>query len=139
MRKDNRLPSQPKGVYRGKNWPEYNAGIDIWTTLGVEHLEGLNDIVESITGVHVRETVPDRIFDEADEVVVVDLPVDELLRRWQEDGTHQPIWGSLPESHDSSPKGKLLALRELPLRRTADRADSAMQAYRVSSTQAPAW
>lgn len=131
------------GSRHAKRWQDVqellDAGIDVWTTLGVEHLEGLSDITERITGVHVRETVPDRIFDEADEVAVVDLPVDELLKRWQEGGAHQPSWCSSPKSGDSSSKSKLLALRELTLRRAAERADAEMQAYRLSSALAPAW
>ena len=59
------------------------AGIDVWTTVNVQHLESLNDVVAQITGVRQRETLPDRIFDEADEVELIDLPPDDLLARLQ--------------------------------------------------------
>src|SRR6266567_4413082 len=60
------------------------AGIDVWTTLNIQHLESLNDVVQKITRVRVRETIPDRVFEEADEIVLVDLPPDELLKRLAE-------------------------------------------------------
>ena len=70
-----------------KRWQDVeellDAGIDVWTTLNVQHLESLNDVVAQITGVRQRETVPDRVFDEADEVELIDLPPDELLERLQ--------------------------------------------------------
>ena len=73
------------GSRHPKRWQDAEellaAGIDVWSTMNVQHLESLNDIVSGITGIRVWETVPDRFFDEADEVVVVDLPPDELLQR----------------------------------------------------------
>ena len=60
------------------------AGIDVWTTLNIQHLESLNDVVQKISKVRVRETVPDTVFDKADEVVLVDFPPDELLKRLAE-------------------------------------------------------
>ena len=79
-----RTPTSP-GSRHPKRWQDVeellDAGIDVWSTMNVQHLESLNDIVSGITGVRVWETVPDRVFDEADEVVVVDLPPDELLQR----------------------------------------------------------
>ena len=60
------------------------AGIDVWTTMNIQHLESLTDVVERIAGITVRETVPDRVLEEADEIVVVDLPPDELVKRLKE-------------------------------------------------------
>src|SRR5512134_1371643 len=77
--------SNAPGSRHPKRWQDVEellaAGIDVWSTMNVQHIESLNDIVSGITGVRVWETVPDRLFDEADEVVVVDLPPDELLQR----------------------------------------------------------
>ena len=77
--------SNAPGSRHPKRWQDVeellDAGIDVWSTMNVQHLESLNDIVSGITGIRVWETVPDRLFDEADEVVVVDLPPDELLAR----------------------------------------------------------
>ena len=97
--------------------------------MNVQHLESLNDIVSGITGVRVWETVPDRIFDEADEVVVVDLPPDELLERLHAGKVYVPAQTERAAGNFFR-KGNLLALRELALRRTADRVDSEMQAWR---------
>jgi len=66
------------------------AGIDVWTTVNVQHLESLNDVVAQITGIVVRETIPDRVFDEADEIELVDLPPDELLDRFREGKVYVP-------------------------------------------------
>ena len=67
-----------------------DAGIDVYTTLNVQHLESLNDVVAQITGVLVRETVPDSVFEEADEVELVDLPPDDLLERLKEGKVYVP-------------------------------------------------
>ncbi|HSN31452.1 MAG TPA: two-component system sensor histidine kinase KdbD, partial [Ideonella sp.] len=134
--------SNAPGSRHPKRWQDVeellDAGIDVWSTMNVQHLESLNDIVSGITGIRVWETVPDRIFDEADEVVVVDLPPDELLQRLAA--------GKVYIAHQAERatknffrKGNLLALRELALRRTADRVDDEMQAYRRQSAVAPVW
>ena len=77
-----------------KRWQDVEelleAGIDVWTTVNVQHLESLNDVVAQITGVRQRETVPDRVFDEADEVELIDLPPDELLARLQAGKVYMP-------------------------------------------------
>src|ERR1700686_1459127 len=76
------------GSRHPKRWQDIEellaAGIDVWTTLNIQHLETLNDVVQRITRVRVRETIPDRAFEEADEIVLVDLPPDELLKRLSE-------------------------------------------------------
>ncbi|WP_422837285.1 DUF4118 domain-containing protein [Aquabacterium sp.] len=132
--------SNAPGSRHPKRWQDVEellaAGIDVWTTMNVQHLESLNDIVSGITGIQVWETVPDRLFDQAHEVVVVDLPPDELLERLKAGKVY------LPEQAERAAgsffrKGNLLALRELALRRTADRVDGEVQAYRrVASVQA---
>jgi two-component system sensor histidine kinase KdpD len=105
------------------------AGINVYSTLNVQHIESLNDVVGSITNIRVSETVPDTVFDEANEVVLVDLPADELLQRLKEGKVY------LPEQAERAlenffRKGNLIALRELALRRTADRVDEDVRAYR---------
>ena len=134
--------SNVPGSRHPKRWQDVvelqSAGIDVWTTMNVQHLESLNDIVSGITGVRVRETVPDKIFDEADEVVVVDLPPDELLQRLREGKVY--LGTQAQRAADSFfRKGNLLALRELALRRTADRVDDQMQAYRQQSAAPNVW
>ena len=115
------------------------AGIDVHTTVNVQHIESLNDIVGGITGIKVRETLPDRIFDQADEVVLVDLPPDDLLQRLREGKVYI---GEQAERavQNFFRKGNLLALRELALRRTADRVDTQMRSYRDEHViGAPVW
>ena len=113
-------------------------GDTLWSTMNVQHLESLNDIVSGITGIRVWETVPDRLFDQADEVVVVDLPPDELLARLKAGKVYLPHQAERAAANFFR-KGNLLALRELALRRTADRADDEMQAYRRQSPALPVW
>ena len=115
------------------------AGIDVYTTVNVQHLESLNDIVGGITGIKVRETLPDRVFDEADEVVLVDLTPDDLLVRLKEGKVYFPEQAARAIQNFFR-KGNLLALRELALRRTADRVDTQMRTYRVENVaRAPVW
>lgn len=106
-----------------------DAGIDVHTTLNVQHVESLNDVVAQLTHVRVRETVPDAILDRADEIELVDLPPDDLLARLREGKVYLG-----EQAHRASKsffqRGNLLALRELALRRTADRVDADVQAYR---------
>lgn len=101
------------------------AGIDVWTTLNIQHLESLTDVVERITGVAVRETVPDKVLEKADEIVVVDLPPEELIKRLKEGKVYLP--DNARRAVDQFFKASnLTALRELALRRTADRVDEQM-------------
>ena len=134
--------SNVAGSRHPKRWQDVEellaAGMDVWTTMNVQHLESLNDIVSGITGIRVWETVPDRLFDEADEVVVVDLPPDELLTRLKAGKVY------LPEQAERAAgsffrKGNLLALRELALRRTADRVDEQVLAYRRRASVEVVW
>jgi two-component system sensor histidine kinase KdpD len=134
--------SNAPGSRHPKRWQDVHelldAGIDVWTTMNVQHLESLNDIVTGITGVRVWETVPDHVFDEADEVVVVDLPPDELLERLKAGQVYLPQQAERAATNFFR-KGNLLALRELALRRTADRVDGEMQTYRKDSGVQPVW
>jgi two-component system sensor histidine kinase KdpD len=104
------------------------AGIDVYTTLNVQHLESLNDIVAQVTGVVVRETIPDRVLDEASEIEVIDLPPDELLVRLQEGKVYVPDQAARAIQKFFR-KGNLTALREMSLRRAAERVDDQMRAY----------
>lgn len=134
--------SNVAGSRHPKRWQDaqelLEAGVDVWSTMNVQHLESLNDIVSGITGIRVWETVPDRLFDEADEVVVVDLPPDELLERLKAGKVYLPQQAERAAAHFFR-KGNLLALRELALRRTADRVDDEVRAYRRASAVKPVW
>ena len=134
--------SNVSGSRHTKRWQDADellaAGIDVWTTMNVQHLESLNDVVTGITGIRVWETVPDRVFDQADEVVVVDLPPDDLLARLRAGKVYLPEQAQRASEHFFR-KGNLLALRELALRRTADRVDGEMRAYRRASAVQPVW
>jgi two-component system sensor histidine kinase KdpD len=105
-----------------------NAGIDVWTTLNIQHLESLTDVVERITGVTVRETVPDSVLERADEIVVVDLPPEELIKRLKEGKVYLPDNARRAIDQFFKPSN-LTALRELALRRTADRVDEQMLSH----------
>lgn len=134
--------SNAPGSRHPKRWQDVeellDAGVDVWSTMNVQHLESLNDIVSGITGIRVWETVPDRLFDEADEVVVVDLPPDELLARLAAGKVYLPQQAERAAANFFR-KGNLLALRELALRRTADRVDDEMQAFRRQSAVQAVW
>jgi len=116
-----------------KRWQDVEellaAGIDVYTTVNVQHVESLNDVVAGITGVRMQETVPDAVFEQADEVVLIDTPPDELLERLRAGKVYVPEQvGQAVENFFR--KGNLIALRELALRTTAERVDRAMQEYR---------
>ncbi len=134
--------SNAPGSRHPKRWQDVeemlNAGIDVWSTMNVQHLESLNDIVSGITGIRVWETVPDRLFDEADDVTVIDLPPDELLERLKSGKVYLPHQAERAAANFFR-KGNLLALRELALRRTADRVDDEMQAYRRRRSVQAVW
>ena len=104
------------------------AGIDVYTTLNIQHLESLRDVVAQITSVIVRETVPDRIIDEADEIDLMDLPPPDLLQRLAEGKVYVPDMAARAVEKFFN-EGNLFALRELSLRKTADRVDNQMLEY----------
>jgi len=112
-------------------------GIDVYTTLNVQHLESLNDVVAQITGVRVRETVPDSILDRADDVELVDLTSEDLIQRLKEGKVYLPEQAERAIRSYFKP-GNLTALRELALRRTAQRVDAQMVDYmRAHAIQGP--
>ncbi|HEX9462100.1 MAG TPA: sensor histidine kinase KdpD [Alphaproteobacteria bacterium] len=104
------------------------AGIDLYTTLNVQHLESLNDVVAQITRIRVRETLPDKILERADEVELVDLTPEDLIQRLREGKVYVPAQAERAVKHYFQP-GNLTALRELALRRTAERVDDQMVDY----------
>jgi two-component system sensor histidine kinase KdpD len=121
------------GSRHKKRWQDIyellGAGISVYTTVNVQHLESLNDIVSQITGINVRETVPDFLLDRADEIELVDLPPDDLIQRLKEGKVYMAEQAAAAIENFFR-KGNLIALRELALRRTADRVDEQMQLYR---------
>jgi two-component system sensor histidine kinase KdpD len=134
--------SNHPGARHPKRWMDIDellgAGIDVYTTVNVQHLESLNDVVAQITGVAVRETVPDRVFAEADEVELVDLAPDELLERLAEGKVYLPE-KARQAAQGFFRKGNLIALRQLALRATAERVDAAMREYRERHAIAQPW
>ncbi|MDN7430214.1 sensor histidine kinase KdpD [Burkholderia sp. AU45388] len=134
--------SNVQGARHLKRWQDVyellDAGIDVYTTVNVQHLESLNDVVGAITGIRVWETVPDRVFDAADEVTLVDLPAEELLGRMR-DGKVYLAQQAERAVRNFFRKGNLIALRELALRRTADRVDAQMREYRADRSIQRIW
>jgi two-component system sensor histidine kinase KdpD len=130
------------GSRHAKRWQDVeellDAGIEVWTTVNVQHLESLNDVVGKITGIAVRETVPDSFFDSADQVELVDLPAEELIRRLAEGKVYVPEQAGRAVERFFRP-GNLIALRELALRKTAERVDAQMQRYRALHGIADTW
>ncbi|MDD7997438.1 two-component system sensor histidine kinase KdbD [Kosakonia sp. H7A] len=134
--------SNAPGSRHPKRWQDVEelleAGINVFTTVNVQHLESLNDVVSGVTGIQVRETVPDPFFDNADEVVLVDLPPDDLRQRLHEGKVY--IGGQAERAIEHFfRKGNLIALRELALRRTADRVDDQMRAWRDRQGEEKVW
>ena len=125
--------SNATGSRHEKRWQDVqellSAGISVWTTVNVQHLESLNDVIARITGVEVKETVPDSVLMRADEVELVDIPPDELLERLREGKIYSP--DKIPQALGSFfRKGNLIALRELVLRHTAERVDAQLRRYK---------
>lgn len=104
------------------------AGIDVYTTLNVQHVESLNDVVAQITRIRVRETVPDSVIDKADDIELIDLTPDDLIQRLRDGKVYVPHQAERAVRHYFQP-GNLTALRELALRRTAQRVDEQMVRY----------
>src|SRR5580704_9863878 len=114
------------------------AGIDVFTTLNIQHVESLNDVVARITRIRVRETVPDSILDQADDIEVVDLAPDDLIQRLQEGKVYVPHQAERAVRHYFQP-GNLTALRELALRRTAQRVDDQLLSHMRAHAIAGPW
>lgn len=130
------------GCRHAKRWQDVfellDAGIDVDTTVNVQHLESLNDVVARVTGVVVRETLPDAVLERADEVELVDLPPEDLLQRLRDGNVYVPELAQRAATNFFK-KGNLIALRELALRRTAERVDEQMLGYRRAHGIAETW
>jgi two-component system sensor histidine kinase KdpD len=120
------------GSARAKRWEDVDvlrgAGIDVIATLNIQHLESLNDVVAGITGIQVRETVPDSVLDGATEVQLVDLPVEAVLERLESGKIYPPARATQALQNFFRP-GNLTALREMALRRTAAGVDERLEHY----------
>src|SRR5258707_4980426 len=114
------------------------AGIDVYTTLNIQHVESLNDVVARITRIRVRETVPDRVLDQADDIEIVDIAPDDLLQRLQEGKVYLPHQAQRAVRHYFQP-GNLTALRELALRRAAQRVDDQLLSHMRAHAIAGPW
>jgi len=130
------------GLRHGKRWQDVmellDAGIHVYATLNVQHLESANDIVQRITGITVRETLPDSVLEKADEVELIDISPDELLERLSEGKVYAPEMAERATQNFFS-KGNLMALRELALRRTAERVDAQMDDFRRTHRVRDVW
>jgi two-component system sensor histidine kinase KdpD len=130
------------GLRHAKRWQDMqellSAGITVYTTVNVQHVESLNDTVAQITGVRVRETVPDSMLERADDVELIDLPPDDLLQRLRDGKVYVPeqIQHAI---RNFFAKGNLIALREMALRRTAERVDQQMEVYRRDHAVIRTW
>jgi two-component system sensor histidine kinase KdpD len=121
-----------------KRWQDIEelleSGIDVWTTVNVQHLESLNDLVAQITGVRQRETLPDRVFDEASDIELIDLPPDDLIARLRAGKVYVGEQAGAAIERFFRPPN-LMALRELALRRVADRVEAAARALPLDRSQ----
>lgn len=130
------------GSRHPKRWQDVNelvdAGLTVYTTVNIQHLESLRDVVAQITGVEVQETIPDSILAKADEVELIDLPPKDLIQRLKAGKVYpqERVGAALANFFR---EGNLLALRELVLRRTAERVDAQMQRYRLRHAVEEIW
>lgn len=115
-----------------------DAGIDVYTTLNVQHLESFNDLVARITGVEIRETVPDSVIEQANDVELIDLPPDDLIERLRQGKVYVPEAARRALDNYFS-RGNLLALRELALRAAAERVDDDMSVFMRAHAIAGPW
>lgn len=130
---DEMAHTNPPGMVHAKRWQDINEvldrGIDVYTTLNVQHIESLKDDVSQIIHAPIKETVPDSIIELADTIELVDLPPEELLKRLQEGKVYFPEQAALAKEHFFR-MGNLIALRELALRTTAERVGADVLLYR---------
>ncbi|HYZ21311.1 MAG TPA: sensor histidine kinase KdpD [Rhodopila sp.] len=115
-----------------------NAGIDVFTTLNIQHVESLNDVVARITRIRIRETVPDSVIERANDIELIDLTPEDLIQRLKEGKVYVPAQAERAVRHYFAP-GNLTALRELALRRTAQRVDNQMVDYMRSHAIEGPW
>jgi two-component system sensor histidine kinase KdpD len=139
---DDLAHANPPGARHPKRWKDADellaSGIDVFTTMSVQHLESLNDVVGEITGIREPETVPDTFFDTADETIMIDMSADELLVRLSEGKVHV---GEAERGVERTyfTKGSLLALREIALRRTADVVEDEVRKLRADKAVEGVW
>ena len=134
--------SNAPGSRHEKRWQDMEeilaAGIDVYTTVNIQHFESLNDVVAQITGIVVRETVPDRLLDLAFEIKLIDITPEDLIQRLNEGKVYVADQAATAIEKFFRP-GNLMALRELSLRRTAARVDEQMRAYMETESIAGPW
>jgi two-component system sensor histidine kinase KdpD len=134
--------SNATGSRHAKRWQDVEelreAGIEVWTTMNVQHLESLSEAVARITGVRVAETVPDRVLAEADAVELIDIPPAELIERMRQGRIYRPDQASRALKGFFR-EGNLAALREMALRRTAERVDADVTGYMRANAIAGPW
>lgn len=134
--------SNAPGARHAKRWQDAEellaAGIDVYTTVNIQHMENLNDIIAQTTGVVVRETVPDRILDLADEIELIDITPDDLLERLKEGKVYLPAQAERA-MRGFFTRGNLMALRELVLRRAAERVDAELRTYKDDQEIGQVW
>jgi len=137
----NLLEGEPRPRH-AKRWQDIeellSAGINVWTTVNVQHIESLNDLISQITGVRQRETIPDAVLDQADDIELIDLPPDDLLERLRQGKVYVPEQARFAVDRFFR-KPNLVALRELALRRTADRVDAAARAAFPADADSRPW
>ncbi|MFO0554650.1 MAG: sensor histidine kinase KdpD [Polyangiaceae bacterium] len=130
------------GSRHRKRWQDVeevlDAGIDVFSTMNVQHVESLNDVIAQITHVRVRETVPDSVLDHADAIELVDVPPEVLLERLRDGKVYLGEQAQRAADHFFR-RGNLLALRELALRRTAERVDEDVREYRAEHGVHTTW
>lgn len=134
--------TNPPGLRQAKRWQDIeellDAGIDVHTTCNVQHVESLNDVIAQISGVTVRETVPDEVFDGAAELALVDLSPEDLLQRLSEGKVYVPAQAEQAMRHFFQ-RDNLVALRELALRDTAERVHAEVETARLGRADAGVW
>lgn len=139
---DEMAHSNVPGLRHAKRWQDIKEvldnGVDVYTTLNIQHVESLNDTIAQITGVQVHETVPDSVLDTADAIELIDLPLDDLLKRLQDGKVYVPSQAGLALQHFFR-EGNLIALRELALRFTATWVDRQVLSHRERQKIEQAW
>jgi two-component system sensor histidine kinase KdpD len=127
------------GSRHPKRWQDVQeileSGIDVYTTVNVQHLESLNDIVANLTGIKVKETIPDSIFDNADEIVLVDVPSEVIIERLNDGKVYLGEFAKQRAAQHFFKIENLIALREIALRRTAERVDALRDIYKKYQTK----
>jgi two-component system sensor histidine kinase KdpD len=131
-----------EGSRHAKRWQDVaellDAGIHVWTTLNVQHIESLNDVIGQITGIAVRETIPDRIFESADDLELADISPEELIERLKQGKVYLPAQAERAVQHFFQ-KSNLLALRELSLRQAAQRLHTEVESARRQKAASAPW